>query len=83
LEVCQSPVYWNSLENCRLERVRGFESHRFHQYRRVGRVVMHRIANPPFRKRRTGSSPVLSAIFKKEKEMDASEYWKWIRDNVQ
>ena len=30
-EVWQSPVYCYSLENCRSERVREFESHRFHQ----------------------------------------------------
>ena len=63
METWQSPVYCNSLENCRTERFREFESHRFRQTRRVGRVVMHRIANPPFRKRRTGSSPVLSATW--------------------
>ena len=27
----QSPVYCNSLENCRVERLREFESHRFRQ----------------------------------------------------
>ena len=32
MEVWQSPAYCNSLENCRLERVREFESHRFRQY---------------------------------------------------
>jgi hypothetical protein len=31
LEVWQSPVYCNSLENCRVERHREFESHRFRQ----------------------------------------------------
>ena len=30
-EAWQSPAYCNSLENCRLERVREFESHRFRQ----------------------------------------------------
>ena len=30
-EVWQSPVYCNSLENCRVERHREFESHRFRQ----------------------------------------------------
>ena len=32
MEVWQSPVYCNSLENCRVERHREFESHRFRQY---------------------------------------------------
>jgi hypothetical protein len=31
MEVWQSPVYCNSLENCRVERHREFESHRFRQ----------------------------------------------------
>ena len=31
MEVWQSPVYCNSLENCRSEMVREFESHRFRQ----------------------------------------------------
>ena len=30
-EMWQSPVYCNSLENCRVERHREFESHRFRQ----------------------------------------------------
>ena len=36
MEVWQSPVYCSSLENCRLERVREFESHRFHHIWRIG-----------------------------------------------
>ena len=35
----QSPVYCNSLENCRVERHREFESHRFRQIIRVGSVI--------------------------------------------
>ena len=31
MEVWQSPVYCNSLENCRVERHREFKSHRFRQ----------------------------------------------------
>ena len=31
MEVWQSPVYCSSLENCRSEMVREFESHRFRQ----------------------------------------------------
>ncbi len=31
MEMWQSPVYCNSLENCRSEMVREFESHRFRQ----------------------------------------------------
>ena len=31
MEVWQSPAYCNSLENCRVERHREFESHRFRQ----------------------------------------------------
>ena len=31
MEMWQSPVYCNSLENCRVERHREFESHRFRQ----------------------------------------------------
>ena len=31
MEMWQSPVYCNSLENCRVERLREFESHRFRQ----------------------------------------------------
>ena len=30
-EMWQSPVYCNSLENCRVEMLREFESHRFRQ----------------------------------------------------
>ena len=33
MEAWQSPVYCSSLENCRSERVREFESHCFHQFR--------------------------------------------------
>ena len=32
MEAWQSPVYCNSLENCRVERHREFESHRFRQF---------------------------------------------------
>ena len=35
MEVWQSPVYCNSLENCRSEMVREFESHRFRQNKSV------------------------------------------------
>ena len=38
-EVWQSPVYCNSLENCRSERVREFESHRFHQVKCIPGVM--------------------------------------------
>ena len=64
-EAWQSPVYCTCLENRRIERYREFESHRFRHQWRVGREVMQWIANPSFRKRRTGSNPVLSAIKEK------------------
>jgi len=34
METWSSQVYGNSLENCRIERFREFESHRFRQLRR-------------------------------------------------
>ena len=35
MEAWQSPVYCNSLENCRVEMLREFESHRFRQNKSV------------------------------------------------
>jgi len=43
MEVWQSPVYCNSLENCRSEMVREFESHRF---RHVNGVLAERLKAP-------------------------------------
>ena len=40
MEVWSSLVYGNSLENCRSERVREFESHRFHQCVALADVVI-------------------------------------------
>jgi hypothetical protein len=39
MEMWQSPVYCNSLENCRVERHREFESHRFRQIAVVAQLV--------------------------------------------
>ena len=39
MEMWQSPVYCNSLENCRRESVREFESHRFRQFAVVAQLV--------------------------------------------
>ena len=42
MEAWQSPVYCNSLENCRVEMLREFESHRFRQVNRELREWLKR-----------------------------------------
>ena len=56
MEMWQSPVYCNSLENCRPERVREFESHRFRQICESGEMVYSGDLKSPV-ERHAGSSP--------------------------
>ena len=58
MEMWQSPVYCNSLENCRVERLREFESHRFRQTRGGSSVGLEYWPVTP---RVAGSSPVRRA----------------------
>ena len=56
MEMWQSPVYCNSLENCRPERGREFESHRFRQTCESGEMVYSGDLKSPV-ERHAGSSP--------------------------
>ena len=62
MEVWSSLVYGNSLENCRTEMFREFESHRFRQnYRELGEWLNQQFAKLSLRKRCMSSNLILSA----------------------
>ena len=70
MEVWSSLVYGNSLENCRTEMFREFESHRFRQsYRELGEWLNQQFAKLSLRKRCMSSNLILSASVKKKQQL--------------